>query len=75
MFFGATVTYADSQDAGTHRHASSASTRRDHEHGEVSWVSPVARALLKAREGDTVELRTPAGVEAIEVVKIEYADA
>ena len=40
--------------------------------GEVSWVSPIARALLKSREGDTVELRTPAGVETIEVVRIEY---
>jgi transcription elongation factor GreB len=41
----------------------------------VSWISPVARALLKAREGDTVEVRTPAGPETIEVIEIRYADA
>ena len=40
--------------------------------GEVSWISPIAKALLKAEEGDIVEVRTPAGIERIEVVKIEY---
>jgi transcription elongation factor GreB len=40
----------------------------------VSWVSPIARALLKAREGDTIELATPAGVETIEVIAIDYPD-
>ena len=44
----------------------------DSNRGRVSWVSPVARALLKARVGDTVSVRTPAGVEQIEVVKIAY---
>jgi transcription elongation factor GreB len=38
----------------------------------VSWISPIARALLKAREGDVVELRTPAGVDTIEVIAIRY---
>jgi transcription elongation factor GreB len=41
----------------------------------VSWISPIARALLRAREGDRVELRTPAGVETIEVLEIAYPDA
>ena len=40
--------------------------------GEVSWVSPIAKALLKAREGDTVNLRTPTGLETLEVVEIRY---
>ena len=40
--------------------------------GRVSWISPLARALLKAREGDVVNLRTPAGVEQIEIVEIRY---
>ena len=40
--------------------------------GEVSWISPIARALLKAREGDEVPLVTPGGVERIEVVAVEY---
>ena len=38
----------------------------------VSWISPVARALLKAREGDVIDLRTPAGVDTIEVLAIRY---
>jgi transcription elongation factor GreB len=38
-------------------------------------VSPIARALLKAQEGDVVDLRTPAGVERIEVLAIRYPDS
>ncbi|HZT86961.1 MAG TPA: GreA/GreB family elongation factor, partial [Stellaceae bacterium] len=44
----------------------------DSDRGRVSWVSPIARALTKAREGDVVELRTPSGTERIEVVEIRY---
>jgi transcription elongation factor GreB len=40
--------------------------------GHVSWVSPIARALLKAREGDTVTLRSPAGEEPIEILEVSY---
>jgi transcription elongation factor GreB len=40
--------------------------------GRVSWVSPIAKALLKAREGDRVVLRTPAGEERLEIVEIRY---
>jgi transcription elongation factor GreB len=40
--------------------------------GEVSWISPIARTLLKTREGDEVKLITPAGVETIEVVEVRY---
>jgi transcription elongation factor GreB len=38
----------------------------------VSWVAPIARALLKAREGDEVQLATPGGVETIEVIAVRY---
>ena len=38
----------------------------------MSWISPIARALMKAQEGDVVALRTPQGVEEIEVVEIRY---
>jgi transcription elongation factor GreB len=38
----------------------------------VSWISPIAKALLKAREGDVVTLRTPAGAEEIEVLEVRY---
>jgi transcription elongation factor GreB len=40
--------------------------------GEVSWVSPIARALLKARVGDELQVTTPGGLETIEVVDVRY---
>jgi len=43
--------------------------------GEVSWVSPIARTLLKSREGDELKLLTPAGVIDIEVLKVSYPAA
>ena len=70
-FFGATVTYAD--DSGTERTVKIVGVDEvDPERGLVSWVSPIAKALLKARVGDVVQLRTPRGVEEIEVVGIRY---
>ena len=73
VFFGATVTYAtsageeqtvrivgiDEMDPGKHY---------------VSWVSPVARALIKAREGDTVSLHTPLGAQDIEILEVRYEE-
>jgi len=44
----------------------------DPAHGRVSWVSPIARALIKAREGDTVMLRSPAGEEQLEIMEVTY---
>ena len=40
--------------------------------GRVSWVSPIAKALIKAREGDTVVLRSPAGEEKVEILEVRY---
>ena len=40
--------------------------------GQVSWISPIARALIKAREGDTVVLRTPGGAEELEILEVSY---
>jgi transcription elongation factor GreB len=40
----------------------------------VSWISPVARALIKAREGDTVNLHTPAGVQELEILEVRYEE-
>jgi len=40
--------------------------------GRVSWISPIAKALLKAREGDRVTLHTPAGVESLEILEVRY---
>jgi transcription elongation factor GreB len=72
IFFGATVTYASGDAEKTITIVGI--DEADIERGLVSWVSPVARALLKAREGDTVEVRTPAGAEAIAVVRIRYGE-
>ena len=44
----------------------------DPAHGRVSWVSPIAKALLKQREGDRVTLRTPAGEEKLEILEVTY---
>src|SRR5689334_12631144 len=44
----------------------------DPAHGHVSWVSPIARAILKAREGDTVLLRSPAGEQQVEILEVRY---
>ena len=72
MFFGATVTYAsEAGDERTIRIVGVDEARL--EEGEVSWVSPIARALLKAWEGDVVKVRTPNGLEEIEVVEISYS--
>jgi transcription elongation factor GreB len=71
VFFGATVTYATAD--GTERTVRILGIdEADLSRGEVSWVSPIAKALLKAREGDTVNLRTPTGLETLEVVEIRY---
>ena len=71
VFFGATVTYATAQ--GEERTITiKGIDEADSLNGEVSWVSPIARALLKAREGDEVQLVTPAGLDRIEVVSVRY---
>jgi transcription elongation factor GreB len=41
-------------------------------HGQISWVSPVARALTKAHEGDVVSLMTPSGIDELEIVSVSY---
>ena len=71
VFFGATVTYANEKGKErTIRIVGVDEARLDQ--GEVSWVSPIARALLKASEGDVVKVRTPNGLEKVEVVEISY---
>lgn len=71
VFFGATVTYANAK--GEERTITIMGIdEADSLAGEVSWVSPIARTLLKAREGDELQLVTPVGVETIEVVEVRY---
>ncbi len=71
VFFGATVTYAN-EDGGEKTVTIVGIDEADLEHGKVSWISPIARALHKAREGDVVDLRTPHGIEHVEVLAIGY---
>ncbi|MDE2229706.1 MAG: transcription elongation factor GreB [Alphaproteobacteria bacterium] len=73
VFFGATVTYATSDDK-EHTVTIVGLDEADADHGKVSWIAPVARALLKSRVGDVVELKRPDGVEGIEVVAIVYPE-
>ncbi len=73
VFFGATVTYAT--DEGIEHSVTIVGVDEINlEQGHVSWVSPIARALLKAKIGDTVPLHTPTGIMQIEVLKIQYPD-
>src|SRR5919106_3860720 len=70
VFFGATVTYAE--ESGQERTITILGIdEADSTQGQVSWISPIARALLKAREGDVVKLVTPAGTKGVEVLKVE----
>ncbi len=71
VFFGATVTYANAR--GDERTITiKGIDETDNLHGEVSWISPIARALLKSRVGDELKLQTPGGLETIEVVEVVY---
>lgn len=71
VFFGATVQYVDDlgvQTTVTIKGIDEADTLA----GEISWISPVARCLLKARVGDEVPLETPAGRRQLEVLSVDY---
>lgn len=71
IFFGATVTYVET--TGTERSVTILGIDEAvSAHGEVSWVSPIARTLLKARQGDILKLITPNGVMEIEVLQVTY---
>lgn len=71
IFFGATVTYVD--DLAQERTITILGIdEADSSQHQVSWVSPVARVLLKAREGDEVLLPTPCGVRTLEILAVRY---
>lgn len=71
VFFGATVTVSNAKGE-EHTYSIVGMDEVDPGHGHISWISPLAKALLKAREGDVVMLRTPGGMEELEVVEIRY---
>ncbi len=73
VFFGATVTVW--RQSGEEQTLSIVGIDEvDLSQGRVSWISPIARTLLKAREGDVVRLRTPAGFEDIEILDVQYRE-
>ena len=71
VFFGATVTYIDEVDV-KRTITIMGIDEADTLHGQVSWVSPVARALLKSSPGDEVTLVTPNGLQVLEVLEVSY---
>jgi transcription elongation factor GreB len=71
VFFGATVRVR-AQDGAERQVSIVGADEVDAARGRVSWLSPIAGALLKARAGDTVALRTPAGQEELEILDVSY---
>ena len=80
VYFGAKVTYCtlnDERGPGSQKDVENTVTilgidEFDSLKGEVSWVSPIARALIKAKVGDEVRLQTPSGIQLIEILSVEY---
>ncbi|CAM8649359.1 COG0782 Uncharacterized conserved protein, YhbC family [Oxalobacteraceae bacterium] len=71
VFFGATVTYLNG--TGSEQTITIVGIDElDPLKGKISWVSPVARALTKSREGDVITLTTPAGVDELEILHVTY---
>ena len=73
VFFGATVEYEDTK-GGAHVVRIVGLDEMDPSKNYVSWISPIARALIKAREGDTVTLHTPLGDEQLEIIEVRYEE-
>jgi transcription elongation factor GreB len=71
VFFGATVLYVN-QDGEEHHVTIVGVDEAEPLQGKISWVSPVARALTKSRVGDVVTLRTPGGIEELDILEINY---
>ena len=71
VFFGATVRYSNA--AGTERVVRIVGADEiDLDRNYISWLSPLARALMKAGPGDSVILRAPGGVEELEILEVRY---
>ncbi|MDR3424916.1 MAG: transcription elongation factor GreB [Alphaproteobacteria bacterium] len=73
VFFGATVTYVR-EDNTEHTVTLVGVDEAEMAQGKISWNSPMAKALLKSRVGDAVEVRTPSGIDTIEVLAIRYEE-
>jgi transcription elongation factor GreB len=73
VYFGASVMYR-TQDAGEHRVTIVGLDEADNGKGEVSWVSPISKALIGSYVGDSVSMQTPNGSVLIEIIDVEYPD-
>lgn len=71
VFFGATVTVADAQGA-ENTYTIVGIDEADASLGRISWISPLARALIKAREGDSIRFQSPVGIREIDIVEVRY---
>ncbi len=71
VFFGAIVSYVNAAGEA-HTVTIVGIDELDPLRGKISWVSPVARALTKAREGDVITLRTPSGEDELEIISVQY---
>lgn len=71
VFFGATVVYCD-KTGEEFEVTIVGADEAEPLAGRISWISPVARALIKAHEGDTVSLRTPAGLDELDILQVRY---
>jgi transcription elongation factor GreB len=71
VFFGARVTVADI-DGAENTYTIVGVDEADVARGRISWISPLARALLKSREGDTVRFQSPVGIREIDIVEVVY---
>lgn len=74
VFFGATVRYLNARDE-EHTITIKGVDEFDSSAGEISWVAPIARALLGTRVGDEIRVQTPAGVDTLEVLQVQYPAA
>ena len=71
VFFGARVTIADA-DGSENTYTIVGVDETDVGHGRISWISPLARALIKSREGDTVRFQSPIGIREIDIIEVSY---
>ncbi len=77
VFFGATVDICDvsgGKIGAEERYQIVGVDEANASQGRISWISPLARALFKAREGDTIRFQSPAGLREIEIIGIQYVD-
>ncbi len=73
IFFGATVT-VERESGATQTVSIVGIDEADAKQGLISWVSPLAKSLFKARVGDSVTLRSPKGDEELYVVSVDYRE-